>query len=196
MTGMKFLQLLFLFAWMSGVSMSQSQNVCSPTTGLCFEQFFVSNCTLQDPVLNVTVGFALPGGENSNFPDELIVLGGGNIFERTKLHILMTAQSFPLPYGFSGLSFDDTLPMPTWYVIFTSAAEAESTPFSLDKCRAEMVTNVSNEMLTPVLDSPAVWTFSPLTTWWAGESAQFIFRCQNCSELTNRFRGGELKCLR
>ncbi|KAJ7275819.1 hypothetical protein C8J57DRAFT_1505124 [Mycena rebaudengoi] len=86
MTGMKFSQLLFLLAldeWSVEVSvlecMLSNHRPLLRTVLRKFRQFGhfqVSNRTLQDPVLNVTVGFALPGGESFNFPDELIVLGG------------------------------------------------------------------------------------------------------------------------
>ncbi|KAJ7264278.1 hypothetical protein C8J57DRAFT_1718710 [Mycena rebaudengoi] len=166
MVRFNFLRSMCVLAWMSGVALSQSQNVCSPTTGLCFEQF-------SDPALKVTVGFALPEDDDPQFADELIVLG-----------------FFPLPYGYAGVSFENaTGPTVAWYTEFQSQQEAEATPFTIDFCRSEMVTLVSNQTMMPVMDSPTVWTFSPLTTWWAGESARFIFRCQNCSVLTDYFRG-------
>ncbi|KAJ6552823.1 hypothetical protein B0H19DRAFT_1072324 [Mycena capillaripes] len=174
---MSFLHLIFTLGCLAAASVgkSQSQTVCNPVTGLCFEQFFNS-------ALNVTVGFALPSKHDKEFPNDVLVLG-----------------SFALPYGFAGVTLGDSeeygrradsqsqnLAALLWYSAFASAEIAQETPFSIEYCRAEMASPGSNNTLTPLLQAPIAPTFSNLTTWGNG-GAQFIFRCQNCNTVTKYF---------
>ncbi|KAF7336150.1 hypothetical protein MVEN_02162400 [Mycena venus] len=171
---MSVVTLVLALGWLATASVAkelESQTVCNPVSGLCFEQFFNSE-------LNVTVGFALPPKQAKEFSDE--------------------ACSFPLPYGFAGVllgdSFEDRrraalstpLPALTWYSDFTSQPQAETTSFSIEDCRAELATTATNDTLVPALKTPITQTFSPLTTWGHG-GAQFIFRCRNCSVVVDYF---------
>ncbi|KAJ7460100.1 hypothetical protein B0H11DRAFT_2242319 [Mycena galericulata] len=163
-------------ACLVAVTICQSTTVCNPVTGICFEQLF-------NPSLNVTVGLALPPKEDSEFVNEALILGVSRTFRFT---------SFPLPYGFAGVllghqnSVVEQAPVVgvMWYEDFVSEAQEESTPFSIDDCRAEIAASGSNNSLIPLLHAPLTATFSPLTTWGT-TAARFIFRCPNCSILTD-----------
>ncbi|KAF7345686.1 hypothetical protein MVEN_01588400 [Mycena venus] len=185
---------LFTLGLLATASAAKSHTVCDPVTGLCFEQFFNS-------VLNVTIGFALPPMKSKDFVNEVLVLGVSYIHLVLEV-VTQTVKSFPLPYGFAGvvLESDDNArrafqqgPVTlAWYAIFTSAEEASETPFSTEYCRAEIATAGSNHTLMPLITAPIVTTFSPLTTWGNG-GAQFIFRCQNCSIITDHFTNAKAK---
>ncbi|KAJ7108051.1 hypothetical protein C8R43DRAFT_962965 [Mycena crocata] len=132
---------------------------------------------LQNSALNITLGFAMPLKEEKQYNNEALVLG-----------------SFPLPYGFAGVVMGE-LETPVeqggstglfWYIVAAPAVEAGDIPFTIDGCRAEMATPGQNNTLIPLLTTPVTATFSPLTTWGTN-AAQFIFRCQNCSIMTDTF---------
>ncbi|KAJ7483606.1 hypothetical protein FB451DRAFT_1235112 [Mycena latifolia] len=172
---MRLLQLALSLGWLVITSLGQSQTVCNPTSGLCFEQFF-------SPVLNVTVGFALPPEDELEFTNEVLVLG-------------MLWPSFPLPYGFAGVVLGDTdaldenstnLSTLLWYSGFATPDAASVATFSISDCVAELATRGSAHKLTPIMNTPVATTFSPMTTWGNG-GAQFIFRCQNCNIVADYF---------
>ncbi|KAJ6505691.1 hypothetical protein C8R47DRAFT_1102216 [Mycena vitilis] len=166
------LNLCFVLGWLAAACSGKSSTVCNPMTDLCFEEHFMAK-------LNVTVGFALPPKAEQQFADEVLVLG-----------------SFPLPYGFAGFMLGDPDSLNKQgsavglvvYVIFGSNAQASTSNFSIADCMAEMVTPATNNSLVPILNAPINATWSPLTKYsYEGKAAQFIFRCQNCSIVTNYF---------
>ncbi|KAJ7872241.1 hypothetical protein B0H13DRAFT_2349525 [Mycena leptocephala] len=188
---MLLLHLSFALGCLTAVSIGHSNTVCNPVTSLCFEQLFMRN-------LNVTIGFAFPPKQEQQFVNEVLVLV--YLFNCVDMST-DTSQSFPLPYGFAGvmLGEESTLTKKSSviglsiFADFVTAAQASESNFSIADCRAQMVTPGSNHSLIPILSAPIITTFSPLTTWGTN-AAQFIFRCQNCSIVTDYFaKNGEVK---
>ncbi|KAK7031948.1 hypothetical protein R3P38DRAFT_3187671 [Favolaschia claudopus] len=144
---------------------------------------------MQSTVLNITVGFALPPEHSEVFKDELLVLAVGNF-------------SFPLPYGFSAVTLgsdaanahlasdkgalSNGITGLVWYIVAVN--DTEKLPVSIENCRSEVVAIGANQTFTPVIPAPIFVTFSPLTTW-DNDRALFIFRCQNCSAVTEYLTG-------
>ncbi|KAJ7718575.1 hypothetical protein DFH07DRAFT_784911 [Mycena maculata] len=162
----------------------------------------------QNPTLNVTVGFALPPQWERGHVDEALVVGISfalRSFDSSGPHEDFLESSWakkmrwssgswqcqwqsgmPLGYSSAVIVIHSEFRL-FFYVDFISAEEAQSTPFSIDFCRAEVATLGSNNTLIPLLNEQVNATFSPLSTWGT-DAAQFIFRCQNCSIITKYFQ--------
>ncbi|KAJ7491667.1 peptidase S8/S53 domain-containing protein [Mycena galericulata] len=139
---------------------------CNFTVGLCFE-LYVS------PVINTTVGFALPP-EGSEFVNEAMIFG---------MFSLCHHLSFPLPYGYAGTflgipstaSGSSAVPAINWWFEFP--------PLPIF---AETTSLGANNTLFPLTNGQINATFSPLVKENATH-ALIIFRCQNCEVVTNYF---------